>query len=692
MSKPQPPSGRKIAERIQEASRRDAAGQAFGAVGVGMREIIAEARLAIFTPESDGEKAAARFARIMDFAIIALAENGASDAASSIAILATGGYGRGVLSPHSDVDLLFLHSGKNEKELRTQINPILYPLWDSGLTIGQGVHTVASALALAKRDLTAQTAFLEARFVWGQKKNFETFAERYNEHRLKSRSAFLKKKRAEQTGRHEIYARTQYQVEPDLKEARGGLRDIDTIGWLYRFQTGFDIFSDHERGGLLQRDEIKSLRRARSLLMAMRAGLHMERGRADDRMTFDIQPALAERLGYAERPNATAPERLVKHYFINALEIGRLSRVFLARLEEVQGLTRDRTPRLLPTTLGRDEVPGPVNIRLRTNRLDFAQVAAARRNPLDFFRLFRAFARRPDFDLHPDALSLIAKSLPLITKEVRNDSLIAESFIKILMTAKQPARVLRLMSEAGLLAKYIPLFGAITGQIEYGRYRRYSIEEQCFLAMDVLAALIRGEMMDDFPLASKAAQRLKNDPALYLVVLLHEASLSLKEPDVIRTQRLLGRVLGRLGLDGEALDAAVFVAAHPLILARQSERRNLAEDRTVEDFAEKIGDTYRLDLSLILTVCRLSVLRGHSWGEGARGHTALLYEATHAMLSGGIEALNDWRSERAVINARRLGEKSALERILPQGLLAVTQGATLMRANALIEAAGRMFD
>lgn len=686
-----PPSWtpKRIAAALADAHRHQAAGQAHGSVTRCARMIVTQSRDTIFRSDkqADGERLARKFCGVIDALVTGLAMQTDAQDLAPIAIVATGGYGRGLLAPHSDIDLLFLHGGMREEKLRERINKILYPLWDAGLTVGQGVHTPASAIKLAREDLTAQTALLERRFITGQAKYFEDFEKRYDSLRIKSRSKFIKQKISEQHTRHLAHERARYLVEPDLKEAKGGLRDIDTIGWLYRYHTGTDLYTENPVSKLLRRDEIRSLRRARSILIGMRAGLHMLRGRADDRLTFDVQPALADMLGYADRPNALAPERLVRHFFVNGLEIGRLSRVFLARLDEEVNRQAKRVAKDLPPSLLADEAKGRVNIRLKADRLDFERPAKARQTPIDFFRLFRAFARQSTFDLHPDALSLISRHLPLITKEVRNDPEIAKIFMSTLINARDPAAILRLMSETGLLAKYIPLFGQITGRIEYGLFRRYSIEEQCFQAVGILSDLAHGRLKDEFPTTSAAARRLAHDPALIFAVLMHEAGLSLKEPSVERTERLLARVARRLGLEGDALETAVFVAARPLLLARQSERRNLSEIKTIEQFADAIGNAYTLDLMLILTVCRLAVLRGDSWTSRARNQTTFLYEATAVRLKGDDAALPRWLEKRARQTIADIGARSVLAKNLPMGLLAILEDAMIARADTLIDAA-----
>jgi [protein-PII] uridylyltransferase len=391
--------------------------------------------------------------------------------------------------------------------------------------------------------------------------------------------------------------------------------------------------------------------------MSLRVHLHALRGRADERLTFELQPALAERLGYADRNGMSAAERMMKHYFVNALEIGRVTRIFLARLEEENAKLSDRAPRALPKMLAKDETGRAINLRLHTNRIDFAKAAQARKNPVDLFRLFRASSKRPDIGFHPDALALVTECLPQVTKAVRRDEEITKLFLATLNEPKDPARVLRVMSETGLLGKFLPSFGQITGRIEYGLYRRFPLDEHIFRSIGMLAQLRTGALQEMHPIATGIVKRTKDATALSLTVLLHETRPSADPDDEALSEALVGRVVRRLGVDDELASRIAWVAARPYLLMRIAERRNLGQTRAIARFAEQVGDIESLELLLVLTVCRLRVISDTAWDAWTRTQVSALYFGARASIEGGEAGLIDWFRERGKATAQELARK-----------------------------------
>ena len=646
--------------RLAEALDRERSGKSFGAAGAALKKSWGEARKAALAQFARGDTLVARLSDVMDEAIVALGRGALAQVApkGKLAIVATGGYGRGQLAPLSDIDLMILHSGLDEDALKAAVNAILYPLWDAGLVVGHASHTPASAVRFAESDMTAMTAFLDARLITGDARLFKDFMSRFDILRWRLKSKFLKVKREEQEDRHDRSAQSRYLAEPDLKEGKGGLRDIHVIGWLHRALYGKPLADAAKRGGVFRPDDIASLKRAERFLLSLRAHLHDIRGRADERLTFDIQPALAERLGYAARADISAAERMMKHYFVTAVEIGRLTRVFWARVEEENAKLLDRAPAALPKALAADEAGANVNLRIRTGRLDFSSAAAAARNPLDLLRYFRAFAKRPDIDFHPDALALIARSAVAMTSEVRRDPAAARIFLASIVTAKDPVKLLRVMSETGLLGRYLPFFGKITGRIEYGLYRRFSLDEHIFQSIGYLTKIRLGELADAHPIASAIIAAARSLDPFYIAVLLHEAGWSLKKRSTENAEALVMRVARRLGASEEDAAHIAWCAARPLFMVRIAERRNLAEMKAIATFASEVGSVDRLDLLLVLTVCHLRAVSENAWDDWTRRQIAALYHGAKAFLVGGEEALSD--AMRARASASRKEAEAAL--------------------------------
>lgn len=649
-----------MASRLAEALGRERSGKSFGAAGATLKKSWGEARKAALDHYARGDALVAKLSDVMDEAIGALSAGAFAQlpAKGKVAIAATGGYGRGQLAPLSDIDLLILHSGVPDEALRTAVSALLYPLYDAAVAVGHASHTPASAARFAETDMTAMTAFLDARLVAGDAKLFKDFTSRFDILRWRMKSKFLRAKREEQEIRHDRSAQSRYLAEPDLKEGKGGLRDIHVIGWLHRALYGKSLSDAAKRGGIFRPEDIASLRRAERFLLSLRAHLHDIRGRADERLTFDLQPVLAERLGYAARADMSAAERMMKHYFVTAVEIGRLTRIFWARVEEENAKLLDRAPAALPKALASDEAGANVNLRIRTGRLDFASAAAAVRSPLDLFRYFRAFAKRPDIDFHPDALALIAQNAVKITSEVRRDPTAAKLFLASVANAKDPVKLLRVMSETGLLGRYIPSFGRITGRIQYGLYRRFSLDEHIFQSIGYLTQIRLGDLGEEHPIATSILEGRKEQHPFYIAVLLHEVGWSLKERSTDNAQALVTRVARRLG--ASEVDAAhiAWCAARPLFMVRIAERRNLSEMKAIATFAAEVGSQDRLDLLLVLTVCHLRAVSGGAWDDFTRRQIAALYFGAKAWLDGGEESLAE--AMRARAGASRKEAESAL--------------------------------
>ncbi|MEZ5896831.1 MAG: [protein-PII] uridylyltransferase [Parvularculaceae bacterium] len=687
-----------LTEQLSAAAEDERSGRSFGALGVTLKKTLETTRPLLLEKFARGDIIAEKLSALMDEAIVAIFKIAVGKISNKnrLAVVATGGYGRGSIAPFSDIDLLVLHGEIEDETLKNFLNDLLYPLWDAGLIVGHGVHTPVSALKLASSDFTAMTAFLDARFIMGDEKLFKEFAGKLDTLRFRTKSKFVKAKMLELEERHGRSNQSRYLSEPDIKEGKGGLRDIHTIGWIYRALYGQPLTAATKRGALFRPNEIESLRKAERFLMSLRVQLHQLRGRADERLTFDIQPELADRLGYADRANISATERMMKHYFVNAVEIGRLTRIFWARIEEENAKLIDRAPTPLPKVLARDEAGGKVNLRIKNGRLDFASVMHARRNPTDIFRFFRAFSKRPGYDFHPDALLLIAQSIPAITGDVRRDPVNATLFVASITYAKDPLKLLRVMSETGFLGKYIPLFGKITGRIEYGLYRRYSLDEHIFQSIDVLAKLCSGNLEKLHPIATAAIQKRKGIETFFIAVLLHEAGWSLKDRTTQNTEALVGRVARRLGAgEGSAVHIA-WCASRPLFMVRLAERRNLGELRAVANFAESVGSVERLDLLLVLTVCHLRVVSDTSWDEWTRRQISTLYFGARAWFESGEEGLAQWMGERASIRRReaaaglsdwRIHEREAFLNRFSDAAIATLDSGVLTRAALLVKSA-----
>ncbi len=654
MTKPSTPSGGQqliarsaINKAIAEAIAEERAGQAYGVTGKVLKNTIIDLRRQTLRRFVRGDHITAQLSEGVDLVVRGLFAAAPENVRSELCIVAVGGYGRSELAPYSDVDLLFLYDPGFEEQLSAALDLFLYPLWDSGLKIGYSAHSAQSAVQFAKDDMVARTAYLDARLISGPDALFGMFQSTYDKLRRKTKSQFVAAKLDEQNKRQAKSFETRYLVEPDVKEGKGGLRDLQTIRWLYKYVYGGSVGGNRAADKVMEPSERRALAKAERFLWSVRAHMHDFRGRADEKLTFDIQPDIAERLGYQDRPDMLAAERLMKHYFVNTVEIGRLTRILCARLEEERAKRLPHLPKLLPRRLQADEAPGKPNLRIHNGRLDFGSAAKARRQPRDLFRLFRAYSKQPKIDFHPAALAIVTEQVPQVVSDVRADPVVAGLFNAILIDAVDPVRVLRIMTETGLLGKYIPAFGSIVGRIDYGLYRRFTLDEHVLRCIGLLAQIRKDGLKKQHPITTQIVQQADNPLLFYVALLLHESIWSVKRKSIAECERLVARISKRLGLNAEDAALAGWASARHLLMVRTAERRNLADIQVISTFAQTVGARERLDLMLVLSVCHLRVVGVQSWDEITRRQLSELYEGAKTWIDQGESAVVEKFEARA---------------------------------------------
>jgi len=383
-------------------------------------------------------------------------------ASERLGLVATGGYGRGELAPFSDIDLLFLIPYKSTPWAESVVEYMLYVLWDLGLKVGHATRTPEECSRLAKEDLTIRTALLEARFLCGDEELYEVAAKRFIRRVVSTTgSSFVDQKLEERNNRHIKLGDSRYVVEPNIKDGKGGLRDLQTMWWIARYLYGIT------RAGVINPDilteqENRQFQKAESFLWTVRVALHFLANRAEERLTFDMQRQLAETLHYKEHPGLSAVERFMKHYFLVAKQVGDITRIFCAVLEARHKKTffsRLRRTKKLK------------EFAIESGRLTVLDKDDFKANPELMVRIFRV-ADQHEMDIHPDALRLIKRNLSLISAEVREIKQANEDFLAVLTSEKAGEINLRRMNEAGVFGRFIPDFGRIVAQMQYDIYRR----------------------------------------------------------------------------------------------------------------------------------------------------------------------------------------------------------------------------
>jgi len=557
-----------------------------------------------------------------------------------VALLAVGGYGRGALAPFSDIDLLFLRPPRQAAHAESVIEFMLYALWDLGFKVGHASRTVAECIALSRADFTIRTSLLEARLLNGDATLADSLKRRFRNEVVKGTGAeFVAAKLRERDDRHARAGASRFMVEPNVKEGKGGLRDLHTLFWIAQYLHPADGIEAVMRLDVFQGREVRAFLRAFDFLEAVRAHLHFAAGRAEERLTFDIQPEMARRMGYGDRSrdgadNTPAVERFMRRYFLIAKEVGSLTRAFAAKLEAdhmksaPRGLSRylpGRAPRRLPAESG---------FHVEGRRLTVDGPETFDSDPVNLLRLFHIADAR-DLDLHPDAFTAVTRRLGLITSKVRRDAEAARVFLDLLARGKHPRRSLELMNEAGVLGRYIPEFGRIVAQMQFNMYHSYTVDEHTLRAVGVIGDIAAGRFAEEHPLSTAILPMIEDREALFLAMLLHDTGKGGVGGQEKAGARSARAACERLGLDRHRIELVAWLVEHHLMMSDFAQKRDVADPSTVAAFARIVENPERLRLLLVLTVADIRAVGPGVW-NGWKGQLLReLFSATETVFRGG---------------------------------------------------------
>ena len=552
-----------------------------------------------------------------------------------LAVLAVGGYGRFEMAPYSDVDLLFLSPYKLTGWAESVIESMLYILWDLRLKVGHASRTVKDCLRLGKEDLTIRTALLETRAICGDRALARELDDALWKNLFTGTEAeFIEGKLAERGSRHKKQGGQRYVVEPNVKEGKGGLRDLQTLFWVAKYTHRVEKISALVDLGVFTPEEYDTFRKADEFLWAVRTHLHLTTGRAMDQLTFDLQVEVAQRMGYKDHAGRRAVEHFMQAYFRHATQVGELTRILLTALE---GQHLKRAPLLQGLLKRRKKVRAPFVVN--QGRLSYASEQSFLADKLNMLRLFEE-GLRTGLLLHPDAMRLVAANLDRIDDEVRSDKEAARIFIDLLIKHGNPERALRRMNELGVLAAFIPEFEPIVAMMQFNMYHAYTVDEHTIQVIKALAEIERGERVSDLPTSSKIIKEGINRKVLYLAVLCHDIGKGRDEDHSILGAKLARPICTRLGLSKDDVATVEWLVRNHLIMSDVAQKRDLSDPRTVNGFAKAVGTKKRLDLLLVLTVCDIRGVGPNTWNNWKATLLRDLYRQTRAALQDGIEALS----------------------------------------------------
>ncbi len=570
------------------------------------------------------------------------------------ALVAVGGYGRGELYPHSDIDLMILLPRAGIGDGAGFVQAFLQFCWDLGLEIGHSTRTVRDCVREARRDITVMTNLMEARRLAGPPELYAVMQEQTGAAQLWPSRKFFSAKLAEQTARHHRFDDTAYRLEPNIKEAPGGLRDIHMIGWVTRRHFGAGSLHDLVQRGFLEEEEYRALARGKDLLTRVRCGLHHLAGQREDRLLFDSQRALAAQFGFRDKPGSLAVEQFMKRYYRTVKELRLLNVILLQHFHEAL-LTRGRARTRI------------LNRRFQSHGgyLQARHPRVFERAPYALLELFHVMQQHPALKgVRADTIRLVRAGLPRINAVFRKDLACRTLFMEILREKRGITHEFRRMNAFGVLGAYLPAFGRIVGQMQHDLFHVYTVDEHTLFVLRNLRRFTVPEFRHEFSLASEIIRHLVKPERLYIAGLFHDIGKGrggdhseIGEKEVLRFCRM------------HALSAydARFIAwlvRHHLIMSWTAQREDISDEEVVLRFARKVGDQEHLDNLYLLTVADIRGTSPKVWNMWKGRLLSQLYAATTRVLRRGFATPLDVNARIADLR-REAGERLRERRVAP---------------------------
>lgn len=598
---------------------------------------------------------------------------GMAGAQDEFALIALGGYGRGELSPQSDIDLMFLHQGrKTADRAAAMTEAVLYLLWDVGFSVGHSVRGLGECISIAKEDIISRNSMIDARLLWGSRAIFDSLIERLDEEVFEKRKReLLDELLVEREARYNKFGNTACLQEPNIKETAGGLRDLHTLLWASRVAHGYSTLEDLVAHDIIPDRDAKAMEAAYDFLLRARNELHFMTGRKGDLLSLDLQPQAARNLRYEDGAGQQASEIFMREYYLQAKRLRRLCDAHLQR-----AATKEEKKRWFSRARSAPAIGGFV---MRDGLLDVETAA-----PLDGERMMLAFgyAQATGASLSANLQDAIQSSLPAVNRTFRASSEASDSFLKMLRTRGRVAAGLRMMHELGVLGKFLPEFGRITCLVQHDLYHRFTVDEHTLRTIEVLDELANSR--------SKSLDRYRNvygqlaDPAVaHLALLLHDLGKGLGGGHTEKGLDIAERVCRRLQLDEAFTEQVCFLVRNHLLMSHIAQRRDLSDEKVVIDFAARVGTIENLNLLCLLTYADINGVGPAVWNEWKDTLVWELYTRSRAIISpdteGGQDAeLLKQRIARMLLNEVDIDDVRTHFNLLPAEYARTTPSQTII--------------
>ncbi len=611
---------------------------------------------------------------------------------ANLELVAVGGFGRGELHPHSDVDLLILLPDDQVADHHGDaLERFIQVLWDADLHPGQSVRSVADCVAEAGSDVSVATNLMEARLLAGSGRHLQAMREATDPPALWPADEFFSAKVAEQNERHEQHADTIYNLEPNLKDGPGGLRDIQMVGWVTHRHFGTSTLHGLVEHGFLSEREHEDLVEGRDYLWRVRWALHEQAGRAEERLLFEFQRRLAERFGFGDPAGSNQPvEQFMQRYYRNVMQLARLNERLLQSFDE-------------ELLVGRKHLPSAdidQHFRLRHGYLELKDPHAFVLHPELLMRLFLVLADHPEIlGVRASTIRLVREHVYLIDEDYRNDPAILEQFLTLLRSERLVYSQLARMNRYGVLAALLPAFGQITGRMQFDLFHVYTVDQHTLFVIRNLRRFAYGKYPDQFEHAIEVFKRIERPEVLYLAALFHDIAKG-RGGDHSELGAVDAReFVDRLDMADSDRDLVVWLVETHLLMSRTSQREDITDPEVVNRFAQRVGQQRQLDHLFVLTVADIAATSPKLWNSWKDSLLWELYTATRSALSVGPDnapdrqaSVTETRSQAlAALKARGAvaEDVEALWRALPESAFLRLDAEQLVWTSSEVLAADR---
>ena len=547
-------------------------------------------------------------------------------------LVAVGGYGRSELLPGSDIDLMILLDSRPDKKQEDQLSRFLTFLWDIGLEVGHSVRTIEDCIELGKADVTVITNMIESRLICGDESLYDRFQQAIDPSKMWTSREFFEAKLEEQHNRHLRYNDTAYNLEPNIKEGPGGLRDIQIIGWVAKRHYGTKKFKDLVDQGFITASEYQILKQGQRHLWKVRFALHRLAKRREDRLLFDYQNQIATDFGFEAGPHNLAIEQFMQQYYRTIMELERLNEMLLQ-------IFKDEI-----LFAGTKKKASVINERfqLRNTFIEVRHADVFKQHPPALVEIFVLISAHEGCEgVSASTIRLIREHLYLVDDDFRNNDEVKRLFMQLMSAPNGVTHQMRRMNSYGFLAAYIPAFGKITGRMQYDLFHAYTVDQHTIFVIRNLRRFALDKHEDEFPFCNLVFSKLEDPRLLYLAALFHDIAKGQGGSHSVLGAEIATQFCLQHNLNRKETRIVSQLVRNHLLMSVTAQRKDISDPDVVREFAQQVGSMNMLNYLYLHTVADIRSTNPKLWNNWKDSLFKQLYSATKQVIRRGIENAPD---------------------------------------------------